>query len=113
MDSLVSFLEDTWQVDNHTDWHQENQGSLETVESHHKKNTFGKTFSVSLNLDVPLTQRSHTLDKLGEHLKPNLECVIQNEIYTGEEAKFNGYDKLIFYMKLKKIHTGENYNEYK
>lgn len=58
LDSLVSFLDNTWKADNQTDWHQKSQGNLETLESHHKNNAFGKTSSPSLNLDVPLAQRS-------------------------------------------------------
>ncbi|KAI5213824.1 hypothetical protein MUG91_G265n2 [Manis pentadactyla] len=34
--------EDTWQIDNHTDWHQRNQGNLETTKSHQKNSAVGK-----------------------------------------------------------------------
>ncbi|XP_012317418.2 zinc finger protein 613-like, partial [Aotus nancymaae] len=37
--------EDAWQGNDHTEWHQENQGSLETMERHHKYHTFGKIIS--------------------------------------------------------------------
>lgn len=98
VNSFVSFLEDNWQVDNHTDY-LENQGNLETTENHHKNNAFGKISSLSLNLDVPLAQKSHTLEKLGKHLKPNLEYIIQNKSYVRNDVEFNGYDKLFLYTK--------------
>ena len=59
------FLEDTWQVDNYRDCHEVNHGNLETTESHHRDNTFGKVSSLSLNLEVSLAQVSHTPDILG------------------------------------------------
>lgn len=97
--------EDVWQFNDHTEWHQENQSSLETMERHHKYHTFGKIISrLSSNLHTPFV--------LGKHLNPNLEYFIQNRSYARNEDECNGYDEVFLYPKHEKIHAEEKYNEY-
>ncbi|XP_024094134.1 zinc finger protein 613-like isoform X2 [Pongo pygmaeus] len=94
-----------WQVNDHTEWHRENQNSLETMERHHKCHTFG-------NITSHLSSNLHTSFALGKHLNPNLEYFIQNRSYARNEGECNGYDKVFLYPKYEKIHAEEKYNEY-
>jgi len=96
------------EIDDHTEWHQENQGKLESVAKGYECPTFGKLCLLTTNY-VSSRQKLHKYITRGMSFKYNIDF---NSNYAGKNSKeFRAYRESFHHSKHEQTVIGIKYGE--